>query len=206
MGVLGEPLAGRDVAIGIVLSLSLGLGLLFLHFYTAYATQVTALLFGNVLGVDSRPSGRCCCSASSAWRRWPLIARPLLFATLQPELAEAKGVSLRSSRCLSGHRRPHRGRMHPDRRRLLVFTLMVGPAAAAGNDPPPSRRRRARRGPGARRGLGRAHARLLHRLADQLLDHRPLGLLLFGSVSGEAIRALNRVGLREDVHVEEGSE
>src|SRR5690242_10686550 len=44
MGVLGERLSGRDVAIGIVLSLSMGLGLLFLHFYTAYATQVTALL------------------------------------------------------------------------------------------------------------------------------------------------------------------
>ena len=29
---------------------SLGLGLLFLHFFTAYATQATALLFGTVLG------------------------------------------------------------------------------------------------------------------------------------------------------------
>ena len=34
------------------LSLSLGLGLLFLHFYTSAATHATALLFGNVLGVD----------------------------------------------------------------------------------------------------------------------------------------------------------
>ncbi|HEY2419016.1 MAG TPA: metal ABC transporter permease, partial [Steroidobacteraceae bacterium] len=46
MGVLGERIKARDVAVGILLSLSLGLGLLFLHFYTAYATQVTALLFG----------------------------------------------------------------------------------------------------------------------------------------------------------------
>jgi len=52
MGLLGGKLAGRDVAIGVVLSLSLGTGLLFLHFFTAYATQATALLFGNVLGVD----------------------------------------------------------------------------------------------------------------------------------------------------------
>ena len=50
MGALGEKLAGRDVAIGVILSLALGFGLLFLHFFTAYATQVTALLFGNVLG------------------------------------------------------------------------------------------------------------------------------------------------------------
>ena len=36
-----------------MLSLALGLGLLFLHFYTSAATQATALLFGNVLGVDN---------------------------------------------------------------------------------------------------------------------------------------------------------
>src|SRR5947209_16042746 len=54
MGSLGERLAQRDVAIGLVLALSLGLGLLFLHFYTAFATQATALLFGNVLAVDLR--------------------------------------------------------------------------------------------------------------------------------------------------------
>ena len=39
MGLFGEKLAARDVAIGMMLSLALGLGLLFLHFYTAAATQ-----------------------------------------------------------------------------------------------------------------------------------------------------------------------
>src|SRR5262252_5451877 len=53
MGLFGEKLAARDVAVGMMLSLALGLGLLFLHFYTAAATQAAALLFGNVLGVDS---------------------------------------------------------------------------------------------------------------------------------------------------------
>src|ERR1700678_1210842 len=53
MGLFGEKLSERDVAIGMMLSLALGLGLLFLHFYTAAATQATALLFGNVLGVDN---------------------------------------------------------------------------------------------------------------------------------------------------------
>ena len=52
MGLLGERISGRDVAIGVVLSLALGFGLLFLHYYTAFATQATALLFGNVLAVD----------------------------------------------------------------------------------------------------------------------------------------------------------
>src|ERR1700744_4733320 len=39
MGPLGERVAGRDIAIGIVLTMALGLGLLFLHFYTGHATQ-----------------------------------------------------------------------------------------------------------------------------------------------------------------------
>src|SRR6266851_1802246 len=54
MGLIGQRLQNRDVAIGIVLALALGLGLLFLHFFTAFATQATALLFGNVLGVSER--------------------------------------------------------------------------------------------------------------------------------------------------------
>ena len=54
MGLLGEKLSERDVAIGMMLSLALGLGLLFLHFFTSYASQAAALLFGNVLGVDNR--------------------------------------------------------------------------------------------------------------------------------------------------------
>ena len=133
MGALGQRLAGRDVAIGIVLTLALGLGLLFLHFYTAYATQVTALLFGNVLGVSAATLWTLLALGGGALLALAVIARPLLFATLQPELAEAKGVSLRFvslaflaivavtvAECVQivGV--------------LLVFTLMVGPAAVAG--------------------------------------------------------------------------
>ena len=71
MGVLGERISDRDVAIGIVLSLSLGFGLLFLHYYTAFATQATALLFGNVLAVDLACSRRWPRSAWSRSPRWP---------------------------------------------------------------------------------------------------------------------------------------
>jgi zinc/manganese transport system permease protein len=52
MGLLGQRIAGRDVAIGVVLALALGFGLLFLHHYTFFANQATAILFGNVLAVD----------------------------------------------------------------------------------------------------------------------------------------------------------
>jgi len=132
MGLLGARLAERDVAIGMVLSAALGLGLLFLHFFTAYATQATALLFGNVLGVDAPTLWTLLALGIASLAALAAIARPLLFASLQPELAEAKGVSLRLvgvlflavvalavAECaqIVGV--------------LLVFTLMVGPAATA---------------------------------------------------------------------------
>lgn len=132
MGLLGERLYQRDVAIGIVLAMSLGLGLLFLNFFTAYATQATALLFGNILGVDVATVWALLLLGILAIAALAAIARPLLFASLQPELAEAKGVSLRLvsvlflaivalgvAECaqIVGV--------------LLVFALMVGPAAAA---------------------------------------------------------------------------
>ena len=132
MGLMGGALAQRDVAIGMVLSLSLGLGLLFLHFYTAFATQATALLFGNVLAVDVPTIWALLALAVPSLAALAIISRPLLFASLQPELAEARGVSLRgqdvlflvivalaTAECVQivGV--------------LLVFVLMVGPAAAA---------------------------------------------------------------------------
>jgi zinc/manganese transport system permease protein len=132
MGVMGERLAQRDVAIDIVLALSLGFGLLFLHFYTSFASQATALLFGNVLAVDGGTVWLLLALGLLSLTALAVISRPLLFASLQPELAEAKGVSLRlyavlfliivalaTAECaqIVGV--------------LLVFTLMVGPGAAA---------------------------------------------------------------------------
>src|SRR5690348_12536054 len=95
MGLLGERLHQRDVAIGIVLAMSLGLGLLFLHFFTTYATQATTLLFGNILGIDTATVWTLLALGVIAIASLAAIARPLLFVSLQPELAEAKGVSLR---------------------------------------------------------------------------------------------------------------
>ena len=132
MGVLGERLSGRDVAIGVVLALALGLGLLFLHYYTAFAAQATALLSGNVLAVDRDMIVTLLGLAAVTLAGLALIVRPLIFASLQPELAEAKGVGLRlisiaflvvvalavsQSAQIVGI--------------LLVFSLMVGPPATA---------------------------------------------------------------------------
>jgi zinc/manganese transport system permease protein len=132
MGWLGDRLNGRDVAIGVVLSLSLGLGLLFLHFFTAYATQATALLFGNVFGVNLTTLAVLIALAAISLLALAAIARPLLFSSLQPELAEAKGVHPRLiSMLFLGIVALTTAACAQVVGVLLVFALMVGPAAAA---------------------------------------------------------------------------
>lgn len=131
IGLLGER-AHRDVAIGLVLTVSLGLGLLFLHFYTAYAGEATSLLFGNVLGISRQTVVFLAVMAVISLLGLTAIARPLLFASLQPELAEARGVrtglvstlfmmiaalSTAEAMQIVGV--------------LLIFALLVAPAAAA---------------------------------------------------------------------------
>ena len=91
MALIGER-ARRDVAIGIVLTASLGLGLLFLHFYTAYASLATNILFGNVLGISAEMVVALAVLGVFTLIGLAACTRPLLFASLQPELAEARGV------------------------------------------------------------------------------------------------------------------
>ena len=132
MGLLGERLEHRDVAIEIVLSLSLGFGLLFLHFFTAFATQATSLLFGNVLAVDLPTIWTLLALGIISLLALGMISRPLLFASIQPELAEAKGVNLRLFSvlflCIVALATAECTQIVGV---LLVFALMVGPAAAA---------------------------------------------------------------------------
>jgi len=134
MGLFGEKLAHRDVAIGMMLALSLGLGLLFLHFYTAAATQAAALLFGNVLGVDSSALLTLAVLAVVSFVALAIIIRPLIFASLESELAEARGVPIRFvSAAFLAIVALAVAECAQIVGVLLVFTLMVGPAAAAMN-------------------------------------------------------------------------
>lgn len=132
MGMLGERLAHRDVAIGIVLALALGFGLLFLHFYTAFAAQAAALLFGNVLAVDVTTIWTLLGLGAMSLAALAVMSRPLLFASIQPELAEAKGVNLRFYSvvflAVVGLATAECAQIVGV---LLVFTLMICPAAAA---------------------------------------------------------------------------
>ncbi len=132
MGLLGERISGRDVAVGVVLALALGFGILFLHYYTAFATQVTTLLFGNVLAVDRSMIATLVELGAVTLAGLAAIMRPLIFASLQPELAEAKGVPLRFvSTAFLAIVALAVAQSVEIVGILLVFSLMVGPPAAA---------------------------------------------------------------------------
>jgi zinc/manganese transport system permease protein len=87
---------GQDVAVGLVLAFSLGLGLLFVqlsHFNNT--TGVYALLFGSIVGVRDGDLGPIAFTTVVTLATLVVIGRPLLFASLDPEVAAARGVPVR---------------------------------------------------------------------------------------------------------------
>lgn len=95
MGSLGKRLHGRDVAIGIVLAWTLGLGVLFLSLYTGYATEAYALLFGEILGISAQDVLITLVAGVVTLLAVAICYRPLLFASLDEDVAEARGVPVR---------------------------------------------------------------------------------------------------------------
>lgn len=96
MGVLGERLRGRDVAIGIVLAFSLGLGALFLTLYTGYAGETISILFGTIIGVSLQDVLATALLAALVIVGLAIMFRPLLFASVTEEVAIARGLPVRT--------------------------------------------------------------------------------------------------------------
>jgi zinc/manganese transport system permease protein len=132
LGVLSLRGRERDSAIGAVLAFGLGLGVLFLSLYQGYATEATNLLFGSIVGVSTRQLLGLTAVAAVVLGGIAATYRPLLFASIDPEVAEARGVPVRALSVLTflllalttaeaiqvvGV--------------LLVLTLVITPAAAA---------------------------------------------------------------------------
>jgi zinc/manganese transport system permease protein len=92
IGALGNRLRGRDVTIGIVLAWTLGLGVLFLSLYRGYATEAYALLFGEILGISSTDVAITLVAGIVTVVALIAIYRPLLFSSVDDDLAGAKGV------------------------------------------------------------------------------------------------------------------
>lgn len=115
MGVLGERGRADDVVIGNVLAWVLGLGVFFLAIFVSSrsATNGSAgvtVLFGSIFGLSSGQAWTVALVAVAVIALLLLIARPLLFATLDPAVASARGV--------------------PARTLGIVFFVLVGVAAA----------------------------------------------------------------------------
>lgn len=92
IGALGSRIRGRDVQIGIVLAWTLGLGVLFISLYTGYATEAYALLFGEILGISDRDVVIVLIAAVPTLLALALLYRPLLFSSVDENLAAARGV------------------------------------------------------------------------------------------------------------------
>ena len=102
MGGFGERLRGRDVAIGTVLAWVLGLGVLFLSLFNAHVSGTgtgfsgVTVLFGNILGISADQTTIIALISGLVVLILVLIGRPLLFASLDPDVAAAQGVPVQA--------------------------------------------------------------------------------------------------------------
>jgi zinc/manganese transport system permease protein len=95
IGALGERVRGRDLEIGMVLSFALGLGVLFLKLYTQFATTTVNVLFGSILSVSHSDVLVMLVCGLTVVLLIAVFFRPLLFASIDPEVAQARGVPVR---------------------------------------------------------------------------------------------------------------
>jgi zinc/manganese transport system permease protein len=135
MGALGERVRGRDVETGMVLAFALGLGVLFTSLYASgkNAVATVSALFGSILSVNRGDVLTTLISGIVVLFLLAVLFRPLLFASIDPEVAQTRGVPIRLLSIMFlvllavtiamaiqvvGV--------------LLVFALLIAPAASAG--------------------------------------------------------------------------
>jgi zinc/manganese transport system permease protein len=94
MGATGDKVHRSDMAIGMVLSMALGLGTLFLSLYSGFAGQAISILFGNIFGVSHAEIVEMVVLSALSLGALAIFSRRLLFASTQPRLAEARGLPL----------------------------------------------------------------------------------------------------------------
>ncbi|MFZ1154762.1 MAG: metal ABC transporter permease [Solirubrobacteraceae bacterium] len=124
--------SGESAAIGVVQVAGLALGFLFLSLYSGVLEQLETLLFGTFLGIDRNQVLTLLIVAVVVLAALAVLGRPLLLASLDPEVARARGVPVRAldigfllilalavaaTSQITGA--------------LLVFALLVAPPAAA---------------------------------------------------------------------------
>jgi zinc/manganese transport system permease protein len=92
IGTLGRQVSERDSSIGVILAAGLGLGVFLLGYYHGYASEALNILFGNIFGVSSGQILLLAVIALAVAVVMGVLWRPLLFASVDPEVARARGV------------------------------------------------------------------------------------------------------------------
>ena len=100
LAVLGGRGRLNDVVTGVVFTWLLGLGVLFLSVFSSRnagnGTGAVRVLFGSIFGISPDSATQTVWIAAGVVVAMLLIGRPLLFATLDPAVAEARGVPVRA--------------------------------------------------------------------------------------------------------------
>jgi manganese/iron transport system permease protein/iron/zinc/copper transport system permease protein len=84
---------GADAAIGVVTTSSFALGVAIVSTYRTFTRNIEAALFGNILGITQKDLWTVIIISLLVFCVLFIIRRPLLFATFDPEVASAYGVS-----------------------------------------------------------------------------------------------------------------
>src|SRR5213076_1849389 len=101
MGILGDRARADDATIGSFFAWTLGIGVLFLSIFTTQrsagnGTAGVRVLFGSIFGLSSTDVRVSIVLGALAGASLLVIARPLLFASLDGEVAAARGVPVRA--------------------------------------------------------------------------------------------------------------
>ncbi|GAB2957780.1 metal ABC transporter permease [Amycolatopsis acidiphila] len=112
LGLLGGRESDRDSVIGVILSFGLGLGVLLLSFYPGRTSNKFGILVGQIVSIESTNIIVLVIAAVVVLLVLAAIYRPLLFASVDPHVAAARGV--------------------PGRLLSVVFAVLVGVATALG--------------------------------------------------------------------------
>jgi zinc/manganese transport system permease protein len=100
LGALGDLGRADDVTIGAVFAWILGIGVLFLAVFTssratANSTAGVSVLFGSIFGLDASHAWVAVIIAVVVCVAVLSVARPLLFSSIDPDVAAARGVPVR---------------------------------------------------------------------------------------------------------------
>jgi zinc/manganese transport system permease protein len=96
IGVLGVKARERSSIIGVLMPFGLGLGVLFLALYPGRAANKFGLLTGQIVAVDDPQLIWMAGVTVVVLAALAVIWRPLMFATVDPEIAAARGVPVRA--------------------------------------------------------------------------------------------------------------